>query len=149
MSNHAPSTSTSDSGPVWDQSGLVAALNNLSTSGWVVDTGATSHTASEDGIFLQLRPLSHPSYVTVGNGSRVTVDQCGDATLTTPSNFALNNVLFVPALIKNLLSVCKFTRDNPCTIEFDSNVFSIKDRRTQRVICRFNSDGTPSHHHRL
>jgi hypothetical protein len=127
---------------VWDQFGLVAALNNLSTSGWVVDTGATSHMASEDGIFFHLRPLLHPSYVTVGNGSRVTVDQCGDATLTTPSsNFVLNNVLFVPALIKNLLSVRKFTRDNPCTIEFDSDGFSIKDRRIRRVICRFNSDG--------
>jgi transposase InsO family protein len=127
---------------VWDQSGLVAALNNLSTSGWVIDTGATSHMASEDGIFLHLLPLLHPSYVTVGNGSCVTVDQCGDATLTTPSsNFGINNVLFVPALIKNLLSVRKFTHDNPCTFEFDSDGFSIKDRRTRCVICRFNSDG--------
>ncbi|KAF0909458.1 hypothetical protein E2562_036446 [Oryza meyeriana var. granulata] len=39
--------------PEWDQAGLVAALNQMqlhSPSPWVLDTGATSHMSSSDGI---------------------------------------------------------------------------------------------------
>lgn len=63
------------------------------------------------------------------------------------SNFALNNVLIVPSIISNLLSVRQFTRDNRCSIEFDTLGFSVKDNfsdkdlQTRRVILRCDSDG--------
>ena len=63
----------------------------------------------------------------------------GQSTLpTTASQFVLNNVLVVPSIVRNLLSV---TRDNGCSIEFDAFGFSVKDLRTRRVILRCNSDG--------
>ncbi|PZU03064.1 MAG: hypothetical protein DI619_04830 [Francisella sp.] len=36
----------------------------------------------------------------------------------------LRDVLVAPALIKNLISVRQFTRDNSCSIEFDAFGFS-------------------------
>jgi hypothetical protein len=66
----------------------------------------------------------------------------GHSTLqTATSTFQLNNVLVVPSLIRNLLSIRQFTQDSKCSIEFDAFGFSVKDLRTERVILRCNSDG--------
>jgi hypothetical protein len=53
----------------------------------------------------------------------------------------LNNVLVVSSIVRNLLSIRQFTRNNSCSIEFDAFGFSIKDLRTRRVILRCNSAG--------
>lgn len=132
--------SSSSGTPEWDPTGLIAALNSLSPSGWVIDTGASSHMASEEGVFLCLLPIKSPSSVMVGNGSHIPVTLHGDAAIRTPSsNFVIHNVLYVPSLIKNLFYVRQFTRDNPCSIEFDYADFSIKDLRTRCVSFRYNS----------
>jgi hypothetical protein len=62
--------------------------------------------------------------------------------LQTPvSNFPLHDVLVVPNLVHNLLSVRQFTRDNNCSIEFDTLGFFVKDIPTRRVMLRCNSAG--------
>jgi len=96
---------------------------------------------SSDGILLSRSPASHVS-ISVGNGSHIPVTSRGHSVLATAaSNFALNNVLIVPSIVRNLLSVRQFTRDNSCSIEFDAFGFSVKDLSTRRVILRCNSDG--------
>jgi hypothetical protein len=131
--------------PQWDPSALIAALNNMappSQAGWVVDSGATSHMSSQNGIVPPLIPLLSPVYVTVGNGAWVPIHFYSNMHLCLPSsNFVLNNVLRVPSLIQNLISVRQFTRDNVVSIEFDLFSFSVKDLRTRRVIIRCNSSG--------
>ena len=57
-----------------------------------------------------------------------------------PNSF-LNNVLVVPSIVRNLLSIRQFTRNNSCSIELDAVGFSVKDLRTRCVILRCNSDG--------
>ncbi|BAF23229.2 Os08g0236200 [Oryza sativa Japonica Group] len=57
------------------------------------------------------------------------------------TRFALKNILVAPSLVRNLLSVRQFTRDNKCSIEFDEFGFFVKDLQTQRVILRCNSRG--------
>ncbi|KAK6781795.1 hypothetical protein RDI58_019591 [Solanum bulbocastanum] len=84
---------------------------------WYVDTGASS--------YMKPNP-SHRSSVQPYNGNdRVIVD----------------NVLVVPTLSCNLLSVRKFTFDNKCSIDFDAFGFSIKDFQTKRILLRCNSSG--------
>jgi hypothetical protein len=80
-----------------------------------------------DGILLSR--LSHSdSFITVGNGSNIPISCHGTSTLSAANTtFQLNNVLVAPALVRNLLSVYQFTRDNSCSIEFDALGFSIKD----------------------
>jgi hypothetical protein len=125
----------------WDQAGLIAALQQMSvqgTSPWVMDSGATSHMTSSDGI-LRRRPTPISS-ILVGNGTSIPVTSHGHFVLpTTASNFALNNVLVVPSIVQNLLSVRQFTRDNHVSIEFDTFGFSVKELPTGRVIHRCNS----------
>ena len=61
------------------------------------------------------------------------------STPTTASNFVLSNVLVVPSLLRNLLSVNN--RDNNCSIKFDALGFSVKDIQTRRVMLPCNSAG--------
>ena len=115
------------------------ALFNQST--WVMDSGASSHMSPTDGILLSRLPPSHPS-ITVGNGQTIPISCPGELVLSTAaSNFHLSNVLVVPSLVHNLLSVRQFTRDNNCSIEFDALGFSVKDLLTKRVTLRCNSAG--------
>jgi hypothetical protein len=111
-----PSASVLPPPAQWDQAALVAALNNMappSQARWVMDSGATSHMSSDNGIVPSLIPLPSPVFVTVGNGKQVPVRFYSNIHLCLPSsNFVLNSVLRVPSLIKNLISVRQFTRDN-------------------------------------
>ena len=94
-----------------------------------------------DGILLSRLPSS-PLHITVGNGNNLPVSSRHTSTLPTPHwNFVLNNVLVVPSLIHNLLSVRRFTRDNHCSVEFDAMGFSIKNLHAGQVTLRRNSDG--------
>jgi hypothetical protein len=127
---------------VFDTAGLTTAIQQLAMLGnaWVMDTGASTHMHSSDGILLSRLPVH--SSITVGNGARIHVtSQCSSILTTNMSQFTLNNVLVAPSIIHNLLSVCQFTRDNSCSIEFDAFGFSIKELRTGRVILHCNSAG--------
>ena len=96
---------------------------------------------SSEGILLSRLPAASSS-ITVGNGAHIPVTSRGSSVLPTDtSRFILNNVLIVPSIIRNLLSVRQFTRDNRCSIEFDASGFSVKDIRTGRVILRCDSTG--------
>ena len=84
-----------------------------------------------------------PPYFVIGNGSSITYSRSGCTILHTPTScsFHLRNVLHVPKLMHNLLSVRKFTRGNLCSNEFDPFNFSMKDLRRKAVIYRCNNDG--------
>lgn len=140
----SPSPLAPSGPPTWDSSGLVVALNDLNMNGgWVVDSGASTHMTSNNGTLLSFRHLSPPYHVTVGNGASLPASTSGHSIIHSPSghSFALNDVLYVPTLIRNLLFDRKFTRDNSCSIEFDAFGFSVKDFRTKAVILRCNSSG--------
>lgn len=71
----------------------------------------------------------------VGDGTGLRISHIGDASLTTSSgNFELKDVLFVPDIKKNLISVSPLTYNNSCIFEFSSEKFLIKDRRTGWIL---------------
>jgi hypothetical protein len=108
---------------------------------WVMDSGATAHIASDPGMLHSSRPSSS-SFVTVGNGSTMPTSHIGHVSLPSSAHsFSLNNVLIVPNLVKNLISIRRFSTDNSCSIEFDPFGFSVKDLHTKVEIIRCNSSG--------
>ena len=122
---------------------LVAALQQMSLQGdtWVMDTGASTHMHSSEGILHSRLPAADSS-ILVGNGARIPVTTRGSSILDTNSaKFLLNNILIAPSIVRNLLSVRQFTRDNGGSIEFDAFGFSVKEPKTGRVILRCNSSG--------
>nr|GFB93310.1 ribonuclease H-like domain-containing protein [Tanacetum cinerariifolium] len=78
----------------------------------------------------------------VGVGRFISVTNSGHSVLPTPFRpFHLNNVLITPNIVKNLIFIRQFVRDNSCTVEFDPFGFSVKDFITRRVLLRCDSTG--------
>jgi len=71
----------------------------------------------------------------VGDGSCLSVTAVGSA----PGSFRLPNVLVVPQMVHNLLSIRQFTADNSCSIEFDSSGLTVKDSASRRPLLRCDS----------
>lgn len=96
---------------------------------WYFDTGATHHMTSN----AVNNPVPSPGNNTVllGNGDTVNIAHSGTLPLTLGSHsFQLNNVLHIPALRKNLISVNKFTNDNSVRFCVDPSGYQISDLTT-------------------
>nr|GEZ51568.1 ribonuclease H-like domain-containing protein [Tanacetum cinerariifolium] len=117
----------------------IMTLQNLN---WNIDTGASSHLAKNTGILTSFSNSSMYLSVFVGNGHSIPVTHTGHSFLHTSSKpFHLNHILVTPHIIKNLISVRQFTRDNDVSIEFGAYGFSVKDYRTGRLLLHCDSTG--------
>ncbi|GJR82824.1 ribonuclease H-like domain-containing protein [Tanacetum coccineum] len=121
-------------GPYVDQATTLPQAFNTMTlhdhgdSGWYMDTGATSHLASDTSKLTSVSNKSIISSILVGNGNSIPVTNTRHSMLPTLNRpLHLHNVLVTPNIIKNLISVRQFTRDNSCSIEFDPFGFTVKD----------------------
>ena len=116
---------------------------NPPNGNWYMDTGASSHMTSEKGTLSSYVNSSNNHHrIVVGNGHLIPIHGYGHTTFAPPHPpLTLKNVLHAPHLIKNLISVRKFTTDNSVSIEFDPLGFCVKDLRTGTQIMRCNSLG--------
>ncbi|GJZ81330.1 hypothetical protein Tco_0646324 [Tanacetum coccineum] len=117
-------------------------LHDPTTGAWNMDTGASSHLNNSVNSLSEIfNTCMYPS-VSVGDGHSIPVTNTGHSILPTPTrSLHLNNVLITPHIVKNLIYVRQFVRDNNCTIEFDAFGFSVKDFLTRRVLLRCDSTG--------
>ncbi|GKA39069.1 ribonuclease H-like domain-containing protein [Tanacetum coccineum] len=117
-------------------------LRDPTDANWNMDTGASSHLNSNaTNLSTLFNSCMYPS-VLVGDGKSIPVTNTGHSTLPTPYRpLHLNNVLITPNIVKNLISVRQFVRDNKCTIEFDEFGFSVKDYWTRQILLRCDSTG--------
>ncbi|GJV65685.1 hypothetical protein Tco_1476513 [Tanacetum coccineum] len=114
-------------------------LRDPTDANWNMDTGASSHLNSNaTNLSTLFNSCMYPS-VLVGDGKSIPVTNMGHSTLPTPYRpLHLNNVLITPNIVKNLISVRQFVRDNKCTIEFDEFGFSYW---THQILLRCDSAG--------
>lgn len=107
---------------------------------WYMDMGATSHMTSHRGTLSPYFSSSKNNSIIVGNGHAIPICVYGSTHVSFPHHhFQLNNVLHAPQLIKNLISVQKFTTDNSGMIEFYPFDFSMKDLMTGTTLMRCDS----------
>ncbi|KAI3725993.1 hypothetical protein L1987_65790 [Smallanthus sonchifolius] len=125
---------------------LSAAFNSMNLTytdpNTVMDTGAEGHVTENRGMISV--PDSSPVHtkILVGNGQCLPIEGSGTGFLPIHNRtYILPNILYSPRIIKNLVSVRRFTRDNNVSVEFDSFGFSLKDLRTGRLLSRHNSTG--------
>ncbi|KAJ9562428.1 hypothetical protein OSB04_007588 [Centaurea solstitialis] len=79
--------------------------------------------------------------MSVGNGAMVPARYIGQCTLPYSLHpLHLKNVLVSDKLIKNLISVRRFTIDNSISVEFDPFGFTVKDLKTWSFLQRCDSD---------
>ena len=73
----------------------------------------------------------------LGNGNSLTISHVGSSFIPTNTHsLALHNVLHVPKITKNLISVSQFTKDNNVIVEFFSDGCMIKEKETKQVLLR-------------
>src|SRR4030066_1746381 len=81
--------------------------------------------------FLKYNSSSGIPYITVADGSHTSIAGVGDIEL---QSFKLKDVLHVPGLSNNLLSVHKITKDNNCAVIFSDSHCAFQDLATGKTI---------------
>lgn len=73
----------------------------------------------------------------MGKDKALPIKHTGTVTIQTAlCPLILNDVLHVPDLKKNLLSISQFTRDHSCVFHFDSICFTVTNRNDGRLIAK-------------
>ena len=93
-----------------------------------LDNGATRHvTSTIDSMNTNFKYLGI-GRLALGDDSQLPITHIGHITLPTSRSLQLKNVLMVPSITKNLISISKFTIENNVIVEFDSTCCYIKDK---------------------
>ena len=102
---------------------------------WSGDLGTSDH-LTENLNNLSIQSLYKGlDQVTVGNGQTLPINHISNASLHTKYHkFLLGNVLHVPRIALNLLSVHKFYLHSNCSCHFDANELKIQDILTSRIL---------------
>lgn len=71
----------------------------------------------------------------ISNGHGLTISHIGSSHLAVGNHkLLLKNLLFVPHITKNLLSISKLTTDNSLIIEFCGNTCFLKDKKKRTIL---------------
>ena len=122
----------------YDQS-MVATLSTVLDPLWYPDSRASQHITHDDGNLFMKSAYSRQDRVNIGNGTDLRIQHIGHSYFTFPScckPVILHNLLHVPSITKNLLSVFKFARDNRVFFEFYPNHCNVKHQDTNETLLR-------------
>lgn len=104
------------------------------SSDWYLDTGASAHMTSNVALLDSSIPYTGSDCVIVGNGARLSITHVGSCTIN--NSIVLRNVLVVPNITKNLLSVSKLSVDSEVEVLFTYVSFQIKSRISKDTLAR-------------
>ncbi|KAJ9538664.1 hypothetical protein OSB04_031397 [Centaurea solstitialis] len=105
---------------------------------WFVNSGATDHMTASSETISNASSVPGTASVMFGSGHYLPVSHKGHASLS--PNLLLKDVLVVPRITKNLLSISKLTKDNHVDVLFSYPDFFIQDRQTQQVLAQGKCD---------
>ncbi|KAJ0727195.1 putative RNA-directed DNA polymerase [Helianthus annuus] len=102
---------------------------------WKPDTGANDHASPDLASLDNSEPYQGNDSLHVGDGTPLPIFHIGSSKIYTPhKTFNISNILHVPALKQNLLSVQKFCSDNDVFFEFHASFFVVKDESTRTIL---------------
>lgn len=110
------------------QANSVTSSTTFLDPSWCLDLSATNYVTADVGNLFVTSDYSKNDSLAIGNGSKLPITHIGSSVIPFPSrSFHLKNVLIVPKITTNLLSVSQFTRDNNVIMEFHPFSCFIKD----------------------
>ena len=97
----------------------LANYNVVAHSAWYIESGATNHVTQDAGISLSCSRYTGIKKLHIGNGLGLHIQFVGTTNIKTLNSLDihLTNVLHVPAITKNLLSVSRLLTDNNAIVE--------------------------------
>lgn len=105
-----------------------------STPDWYVDSGASSHMTNSSSHLDSSSSYTGKDQVVVGNGNVLNISHIGNSIIY--KSLTLMDVLVVPHLTKNFLSISKLTHDSPVDFLLYDNFFSIQNCITKEIISK-------------
>lgn len=106
-----------------------------STVPWLADSGCNSHVTADFNQFTHATEYVGDDQIVVGSGQSLPITHSGCGILKTPSSsIRLLELLRVPNISSNLLSVNRLCTDNNCLFIFYSDFFIIQDKSSGRII---------------
>ncbi|XP_010531643.1 PREDICTED: uncharacterized protein LOC104807900 [Tarenaya hassleriana] len=131
------SASWSPSPRSWQPRAHAAVHSSYEPDQWLLDSGASHHITTDLHNLAIHNPYSGGEDVVVGDGSSHPITHTGSISIPTSSRSVhLDDVLCVPGLCKNLVSVNKLCSTNDVSVVFSSSGFQVKDRITGAPILR-------------
>lgn len=115
---------------------MYAFPNVFQDDNWYPDLEATNDLTPNAGNLMQSAEFTGPDRVHIRDASGLSIKHVGQSSFVSPycSKFlSLSNLLHVPKLTTNLLSVSKFARDNNVFFEFHPRVCFVKDQVTKSI----------------
>lgn len=107
---------------------------------WYVINGATNHVTTNSNFLNSSIDYLGTEKVLVADGTQLSITKLGNSVLKSSSGYlSLNNVLRVPNIAKNLVSVSKLASDNQVFVELHSDFCVVKDKISKEELLR----GTP------
>ncbi|KAJ9551582.1 hypothetical protein OSB04_015627 [Centaurea solstitialis] len=107
----------------------VATFANSSSTSWLMDSGATHHVTNDLENLALHAPYDGSDDLIIGDGSSLPISHTGSFSHPTHDKILkFSNVLFVPSISRNILSVYQFCIENNAYVEFSPISFSVKDR---------------------
>jgi histone deacetylase 1/2 len=109
-----------------------------SEASWYPDSGASHHLTYDPYNLVQSSPYSGHDHVMMGNGQGVSISSLGHSSFHShhdPSvKLELKDLLHVPNISKNLLSVSKFAQDNNVIFEFHPYKCFVKSQASRQIL---------------
>lgn len=125
------------SSPSQDSHAHLASATSVNDPKWYMDSGASTHITSNAYNFMSKVYYKGKEKVIVGNGSKLDISHVGSAIISTKhasQPLYLKNMLNVPTITKNLVSISQFTHDNDVFIEFYSTCCLVKDKKMKALL---------------
>lgn len=101
---------------------------------WYVDFGTSAHMTNPSSHLDHSTPYSGKEQVMFENRNVLNISCIGNSTIS--ENLNLFDVLVVPHITKNLLSIIKLTNDSHVDILFSNKCFVIQNRNTKETITK-------------
>ena len=111
-------------------------------SQWLLDSGGSHHIASDLNNLSLHSPYNGSQNVMVGNSANLPITHTGSIFLpSSQRNLKLTNVLCVPSMHKNLISVNKLCKANNVSVELCPYDFQVKDLQTGTTLVTGKANG--------
>lgn len=121
---------------------LVAYMSQeaLCNKTWFLDSGATSHVCNSNLAFKSLKYYKTPQFIHIGDNRGLNILGLGTVPLISLDGVCLElkDVLFVPTMVKNLLSVQTLLAINTFCLVFDNTSCTLKDIWSNSIIAHGN-----------
>ena len=118
----------------------IATAGSAPSNSWYPDSGASHHVTNVSQNIQQLTPFEGPDQITIGKGQGIDINSTVLTLSPSPLNpkfsLILNNLLFVPSITKNPISVSQFCKDNLVYFEFHHTFCLVKSQVSKELLLK-------------